>query len=159
MPGRTELERELKWEFFQGFVPRWMQMEDRVSMASSVVTRQPFLDYRIIEFAFSLDNALKVRDGHTKYIMRRAMRDKLPSSVIDDPRKLFFPGPNVRWLEGELRPLLQSLLGQGQPRVSEFIDRSTLNSLITGFLGGDHGNLRLIWRLMNTELWMRSYFE
>ncbi len=157
--GRSELEQRLRWEFFEGLVPRWIQMEDRISMASSVVTRQPFFDYRLVEFAFSLGNRLKIRNGYTKFIMRKAMRGRLPDAIVNNPRKFFFPGPNIHWLKGALRPLLQSSLTEGDPMIGTFIDPSNLRSLVSDFLGGDHRQSIFLWRLLNTELWMRSYFR
>ena len=157
--GRSELEQRLKWEFFGGSIPRWLQMEDRISMAEAVMTRQPFLDYRLIEFAFTLGNRLKVRNGSTKFIMRKAMQGRLPPRIVDDPRKQFFPGPNIYWLKGALKSLMQSSLAEGEPMISTFIDPSNLRSLVDDFLGGDHRQSIFLWRLLNTELWMRSYFR
>lgn len=128
-------------------------------MASSVVTRQPFFDYRLIEFAFSLGNRLKIRNGYTKFIMRKAMHGQLPPAIVDNPRKFFFPGPNIHWLKGALRPLLQSSLAEDEPMISTFIGSSALRSLVSDFLGGNHKQSIFLWRLLNTELWMRSYFH
>ena len=58
-------------------------MSDRISMANSVMCRSPFLDARLVEFAFSLNNNLKIRKADTKYIIRQAKRNTLPPSISE----------------------------------------------------------------------------
>jgi asparagine synthase (glutamine-hydrolysing) len=159
-PGRTALDRALKREFFQEVLPPWLHMEDRASMSASVESRLPFLDYRLVEFGFALDNSLKIRNGTTKYVLRETMKNRLPASIVLEPRKFPFSGPDVFWLTGPLKPLLLFTLGQGTPMVSDFIEPQELNSMISHFLNGDQQKekARLIWTILNTEMWMRTFF-
>ena len=77
----------------------------------------------------------------------------------DNPRKFFFPGPNIHWLKGaSAASMLQSSLAEGEPMIGTFIDPSNLRSLVNDFLGGDHRQSIFLWRLLNTELWMRELF-
>lgn len=158
-PGRTALDRSLKRDFFHEVLPHWADMEDRISMSASIESRLPFMDHRLVEFGFSLDNSLKIRNGITKYVLRKAMQNKLPASIVTESRKFGFSGPDVFWLTDPLRPLLQSTMVQGDPIVSEFIDPSALRATISSFLHGnqDREKARSIWRILNTEIWLRTF--
>lgn len=160
-PGKTALDRSLRREFFQEVLPPWLHMEDRVSMSASIESRLPFLDYRLVEFIFNLDNSLKVRDGITKYVLRKAMENRLPTSIVSESRKYPFSGPDIFWLNGPLKPLLETTLVQDTPLVSEWIDPKALRAMITRFLKGDTQlvDRRLIWRIFNTEIWLRTFFK
>ena len=76
---------------------------DRMSMAHSLEVRPPFLDHRIVEFAASLPERLKIRGSRQKYLLRELMRDKLPASVLHR-KKEGFDIPAHEWLRGVLRP-------------------------------------------------------
>ena len=128
-------------------------------MSASVEARLPFLDYRLVEFAFSLDNTLKMRGGRTKFVMREVMSGRLPDSIVRDTQKYFFPGPNVHWLKGPLKTVLVSSLTGPDSLTSRFTNKERVARLIAKFHGGAHGKNRLLWRLLNTEMWMRAYFS
>jgi asparagine synthase (glutamine-hydrolysing) len=159
-PGRTVLDRSLRRDFFQEVLPSWLHMEDRVSMSASIESRLPFLDYRLVEFAFNLDDSLKIRNGETKYVLRKVMQNRLPTSIVSESRKYRFSGPDAFWLMGSLKPLLQAMLLQGNPRVSEWIEPRALSYMISRFLKGDEQSVRpdFVWRIFNTEMWLRTFF-
>jgi len=85
------------------FLQPLLQMSDRMCMAHSVEARCPFLDHRIVEFAFSLDDSLKYRDGTGKWIVQEAARRLLPKSclVLDRTVKDGLPAPINLWLSGQ----------------------------------------------------------
>src|SRR5207302_2018770 len=79
---------------------------DITSMACSLEARSPFLDYRLVEWAASLPEDLKLQGRTSKYILKRAMADRLPPRIIARP-KAGFGVPVAEWLRGELRPMLE----------------------------------------------------
>ncbi|MFH1519187.1 MAG: asparagine synthase (glutamine-hydrolyzing) [Candidatus Omnitrophota bacterium] len=160
--GRTILDRRLRRDFFGEVLPMWLVMEDRISMSASVESRLPFMDYRLVEFAFGLKDSDKIKDGITKYILRNAMRDQLPSSVVNERSKYYFKGPDLYWLKSSLRSVLDNHLMKGSPRISEFMCTDQFRQLITRVLdhnGGDYWDNRLVWRMFMTEAWMREFFN
>jgi len=81
------------------YLPALLAFEDRNSMASGIEARLPFLDYRVVEFARTLQDGFLLRNGWTKVVLRKALRGLVPVSILTRPRKLGLPGP----LEGKAR--------------------------------------------------------
>ena len=158
--GRTMLDRDLKVLLLQNNVPRWVHMCDNIGMANSVLSRSPFLDYRLVEFAFSLDNNLKIRKGVTKYILREAKRDQLPPSIVNASQKIQYSGPELQWLNGPLRGFAHSLRDSKNSKLSEFLRTDILTPIIDDFYQSKRQNINplCIWRILNSECWLRAYF-
>jgi asparagine synthase (glutamine-hydrolysing) len=156
--GRTALDRRLRREFFSEIVPPTLTFEDRASMSASVESRVPFLDHRIVEFAFGLDDADKIYDGFTKSVLRKAMRDHLPASIVDETRKRYFDGPVVPWMRGTLRSTVERLLLQGDSFVDEYLEPDEARGLTRRLLDGercDGWEIDFVWRTLMTEAWFR----
>ena len=88
---------------------------DRMSMATSLETRAPFLDADVMELAFSMPGDLKIRNGERKWILKRAMSGILPERILTR-RKEGFSIPMKNWLRRELQPLMRELLAPGRVR-------------------------------------------
>jgi asparagine synthase (glutamine-hydrolysing) len=87
-----------KLEISRTQLPHLLRYEDRNSMAHSIESRLPFLDYRLVEMAISLPGNLKIRDGWTKYVLRRSTENVLPSEVSWRKVKFGFEAPANKWL-------------------------------------------------------------
>jgi asparagine synthase (glutamine-hydrolysing) len=83
-------------------LPLYLRIEDRNSMAHSVEARLPFMDFRLVSLAFSLEETWKMRGPWNKYVLREAMRGLIPESVRSRPDKMGFPVPQGRWFREEL---------------------------------------------------------
>jgi asparagine synthase (glutamine-hydrolysing) len=129
---------------------------DRMSMAHSLEVRPPFLDHRIVEFAASLPQNLKVRGITTKFLLKEVMRGKLPAMVIDR-KKTGFDIPAHDWFRGPLRTLLQDTLSSEAIAASGIFDARAIQDLIS-----DHMERRInvgyhLWGLVTLFLWMRRW--
>ncbi len=82
-----------------------------MSMAHSLEVRPPFLDHRLVEFAATLPDNLKIRGGKLKFVLRELMKDRLPHSVLSR-RKEGFDIPVHHWLRTVLKPLLLDTLNE-----------------------------------------------
>jgi asparagine synthase (glutamine-hydrolysing) len=76
-----------------------LRMADRNSMAHSIETRMPFLSHKLVEFVFSLPAELKIKNGRTKWILRNAMKDKLPENICWRRDKIGFETPQKQWMQ------------------------------------------------------------
>jgi asparagine synthase (glutamine-hydrolysing) len=133
-------------------------MEDRMSMACSIESRLPFLDYRLIELSFNLPDDLKEKDGFTKAVLREAMQSRLPASIAADRKKRRFSSPYGQWLRNEWRSLLEDNL-LGACRLQSHMDTLGLQRSLKSFLAGDHKALEAetVWRALSTELFLGTF--
>lgn len=93
------LATKLLYDIYRDMLPALVKYEDKIGMAFSIETRMPFLDYRIVNFVFSLENKYKIRNGWNKWILRKAMKNILPDEVIYRKDKKGFPTPFNKILE------------------------------------------------------------
>jgi asparagine synthase (glutamine-hydrolysing) len=131
-----------------------LHYEDRNSMAFSVESRVPFLDYRIIEFLFTLPSNYKIRDGYTKRIMRDGMDGLLPEKIRWRVSKLGFATPELFWRRTLFPPLIAKLIEEN--RVGSFILYDKAKSYFNQI---EKHNLpdSAPWRWINLHLWMKVY--
>ncbi len=131
-----------------------LKYEDRNSMAFSVESRVPFLDYRLVEFLFSLPSSFKIRHGYTKTVQRQGMKDVLPEKIRRRVSKLGFATPESRWQRTILRPLIEQALQD--ERLSSFIIPEQAKLYLEQI---DKSGLVdfSAWRWVNLYLWMKIY--
>lgn len=104
--GRSKLDIE-RFSF-----PPLLRFEDRSSMAFSIETRVPFMDYRFVEFLYSIPSDFKIRKGYTKAILRDSLKGTLPKSIRKRISKLGFATPQEVWMENGLRSYFQNYFEQ-----------------------------------------------
>jgi asparagine synthase (glutamine-hydrolysing) len=93
-------------------LPSLLRYEDKNSMAFSVESRTPFLDYRLVEYLAKLPLTLKIRNGWTKFILREAMKGIIPERIRRRRGKLAFDVPQDIWLRNKLRPNLRETISR-----------------------------------------------
>ncbi len=106
----SALDKALYQDFHHLVLPRILKNFDLMSMAHGVEVRMPFMDYRIVNFVFSLPPESKIGQGYTKLVLRRAMEGILPDRIRLRKRKIGFNSPVVQWLQNELRPWVEECL-------------------------------------------------
>ncbi|PKO22877.1 MAG: asparagine synthase (glutamine-hydrolyzing) [Chloroflexi bacterium HGW-Chloroflexi-1] len=138
-------------------LPSLLRFDDRNSMAHSIESRVPFLDYRLIEFCFALPSAQKIRDGATKHILRQAMRGTIPESVRTRHDKIGFSTPQDTWLRGELAPWLREVFTSPEFRGRPYWSPEAVLGLLDRHVGGAGDYSSVLWRCLVTELWRRAF--
>jgi len=131
---------------------------DRTSMLVSLETRVPLLDHVVMEHAASLPPALKLRDGSGKYILKEAMRDRLPAAILSR-RKMGFGVPLASWFRKELRELAHDVLLDGTARQRGIVDDVTVRRILHGHLDGTRDYSAVLWALVSFELWCRTWWQ
>jgi len=131
---------------------------DRMSMAASIESRVPLLDYRIVEFAVNLPPQLKMHRGQTKVILRRAMADRLPAEVLNKPKQ-GFSIPLKHWLSGPLRPMMTDLLSVESVQRRGYFRPEVVTSWMTEHVNNRANHSHRLWALMVLELWHRNVQE
>jgi len=131
---------------------------DRASMAVSLEVRAPFLDPRVAEYAASLPSNYRLRNGKTKYILKKAVRDLVPGFVTRRGKK-GFGVPVAEWLKGKLRPLARDLLSPERVRRAGVFKPEYVTRLLDEHERGVANHRKLLWTLLMFELWHESFIE
>lgn len=150
--GDTRVNRRLRWQHVALLRPL-LEYGDRISMAHSVETRSPFMDYRLVEFVSVLPSRWKVRGGIGKVLEREALRQLLPASVLNG-RKLGFVAPVQQWFSGAAGRSLLERLAEGHAAKAGFVDERALRRLIGGSPSDRRANS--LFRLLGLELWLEQ---
>jgi asparagine synthase (glutamine-hydrolysing) len=135
-------------------LPSLLRYEDRNSMAHSVEARVPYLDHRVVELAFRLPANVKVRGVSTKDVLKRAMRGAVPTSILDRKDKVGFRAdPTVTWMlaRGNQAELVENVSDYER----EWFQPAGLQKLIEGNRDSPVMEF-LLWRVINTKLWLRQ---
>lgn len=114
---------------FSSILPTLLRNFDRASMASGVEIRMPFLDHRIIEFAFSIPWTSKIRNGYSKAIVRDSMSPFLPTSVTRRRKKIGFNSPFSEWMSDAWKQYLSDTLASREFRESDLVDHKICRSI------------------------------
>ena len=131
---------------------------DRMSMATSLETRAPFLDVKLMELAYSIPSKFKIRHGDRKYILKQALRDVLPAEIIRRPKE-GFSIPMKNWLKEELSPVMHDLLAPERVRRRGWFSPVTVTQLMERHLSGRDNNAHVLFSLMVLERWAESALD
>ncbi len=131
---------------------------DRASMFTSLEVRAPLLDYRLVEFFFSLPANLRLRGFRTKYLLKRLMADRLPAG-IPSRRKQGFAVPVGQWLRRELKPLALDLLSADTLRRQGIFQALAVQRLLADHLEGRADNRKELWTLICFQLWWQRWMR
>lgn len=140
-------------------LPELLRYEDRNSMAHSLEARVPFLDHRLVELAFSLPGDELIRNGRTKDIVRRALADLLPPSVAARRDKLGFVTPERRWFRGALGAFATDVFASPEMRDRGFVNADAAQRRLARHRAGEIDAGMELWRVLNVELWARTYLD
>jgi asparagine synthase (glutamine-hydrolysing) len=131
---------------------------DRMSMATSLETRAPFLDADVMELAFSMPGSLKIREGERKWILKRAMRGILPDRILTR-RKEGFSIPMKNWLRRELQPLMRTLLDPARVAARGLFAPGEVARLMDEHVAGRENHAHTLFPLMVFERWCEEHLR
>lgn len=131
---------------------------DAISMAHSIESRLPFMDYRLVDFCFSLPDKFLISKGKGKFILREAMKSILPEHLNKDIRKLGFPSPIHEFIINNLESIRCVLLAEKSISRNLF-DKINLNRMLEEDFAFKENNERIIYRLLSVELWFRVFID
>lgn len=128
---------------------------DRAAMASSLETRVPLLDHRIIEFAFRIPLSMKLREGKTKWLLRQVLYRHVPEHLIERP-KMGFGIPLGNWLRGPLRDWAESLINQHRIQQEGIFKTDAIQNIWKQVLSDQGNQPYLAWNILMFQAWKES---
>jgi asparagine synthase (glutamine-hydrolysing) len=131
---------------------------DKITMATSVETRVPFLDDKLVTFASGLPRALKVRGESGKHVLKQALEEVLPRELLQR-RKRGFGAPIKEWLRDDPAQLLDSHVLNSSMRRREFFDYGYVARLVEEHRRGAHDWSFHLWTLLNLSAWYERWIE
>ena len=143
---------DMKW-----YLPALLQVEDRTSMAFSLESRAPLLDYRLVEHAATVPGALKLKNLEMKHVFREAVRDLLPPVVYNRTDKKGMPTPISIWFRGSLAGWIRSELQSRSVRSSGLLAPGYIQSALEEHISGRRDRSLDLWKLLNVATWWKLF--
>jgi asparagine synthase (glutamine-hydrolysing) len=155
-PGQSGLRRILYFDQASWLPDNLLERGDRMTMAASIEARMPFMDHRLVAFVSSLPDSFRIRGAEQKRILRQAFRDILPADILDRP-KVGFRVPVNEWFQGPMREMVFDCLTGPSSITRDYYRPDMLRRLLDDHVLGRHNHEKLIWGLLNLELFQRRY--
>ncbi len=158
-PYADHLDNVLFYALKRDILPSLLHYQDRMSMAFSIESRVPFLDYRLVQFCFQMPYREKIKHGMTKAILRESMAGILPESIRNRRDKQGFPAPLSKWIRDGLGQGIQNYLFSGSLEQRGIIDIETARVRFGNHVKGDADHTWEIWRWLTLEVWYREFID
>lgn len=133
-------------DLFYTKIPRALRFNDRVSMMHGTELREPFLDYRLVELAFSQPRDIKIKNGTAKWMLRDLVKYLLSSDIAFSPKRPL-QTPQREWLAGDLRDYSENAIGSFAK--SDFVIQQAAKKIWDDYLNGKNENSFFIWQWIN----------
>ena len=141
----TSFKNFQKRELMQRNLPHLLRYEDKNSMRHSVETRLPFIDYRFIQSALSINDEIKVKNGYLKYLLRKVVNDILPQSIVWRTNKFGFEAPTDMWIESHKKTMIHE------------IKKSLVLENVMDIRDDIFKNKSMLWKMYNVAIWENVY--
>lgn len=135
-----------------------MTLNDRMSMANSIETRSPLIDYKLVEFAASIPANLKLKRNNLKYILKKIALRYLPKDLVYR-EKQGFGFPIAKWMRTDLRNFILNLFKNSRLVEIGLFRKNYIEILISEHLSGKRDHNYKLWILINLEIWYKIFFD
>ncbi len=151
--GGADLLQKMTYLELKQRLPELLLMRlDKITMASSVEGREPFLDHHLVELALALPPAMKYRDGVGKYVLRQAMAGLLPDQVLDRPKQ-GFGTPMEEWMRGDFGVAAQAAIHRSTLLERGLLDLGLIDELFAAHRAGRGDWHKHLWNLYDVSVW------
>lgn len=155
LDGLGDIERMMALDML-GYMPDDILVKvDRAAMSASLETRVPFLDHRVVEFAWSMPMDVKLRDGETKWALRQLLYRHVPRKLIERP-KAGFGVPIDSWLRGPLKAWAEELLDEQRLRREGYFRPEPVRRAWAAHQAGRANMQHQLWPVLMFQSWLES---
>ena len=153
-PALAGITEQMLWLDLVGYLPDDILTKlDRAAMSTSLETRVPFLDRAVLDLAWRLPMAMKLRRGTTKWVLRQVLYRHVPKTLVERP-KMGFGLPIGAWLRGPLRPWAEELLAAPRLRRQGLLDPKPVTRAWKQHLGGRQDLGYELWDVLALQAWL-----
>jgi asparagine synthase (glutamine-hydrolysing) len=157
-PSSDFLERLIYCELKLRLAELLLMRVDKITMATSVETRVPFLDHKLVEFAMTIPRSMKVRDGQNKWVLKKALEGIVPDDLLYRPKQ-GFALPINEWCISGMAPFVERTLFSSPLRQRELFDYDAVRGIWEAHRSGRVDYSFNIWCLLNLSLWYEHWIE
>ncbi len=136
-------------------LPALLHVEDRTSMAASIESRVPLLDHHLVEFTAAVPTSIKFANGRLRHLLRKTLRNRVPSSILDRKDKMGFPVPLQRWYRSSGRDFVRDTLFSDRARQRGIYNHDKIQHM----LRREQVFGREIWGVLCLELWHQLFID
>lgn len=126
---------------------------DRAAMSQSLETRAPFLDHRVVEFAWKIPQSMKIKNNTSKWILRKILHKRIPEKMVNRP-KMGFGVPIDGWLRGPLKEWAVDLLDKSRLKNDGFFDADIVQNKWMEHLSGKRNSHHQLWNILMFQAWL-----
>lgn len=161
MDRLNPIELFMMWDMEHLLPNDFLLKVDRATMFHGIEGREPFLDYRLIEFALKLPFDLKIRNGGTKYLLRKVLERYVPSNYFERP-KMGFSIPLFKWFKDDMDSLFTEKLNREYfsttwPQIDYKWVEMEIDKYTRGKSANKEMNMSMMWRFLGLMLWHEEY--
>ena len=157
-PVPDNLRARLVEDIFSNSLPSLLRYEDRNTMRFGLEGRVPFLDFTLLRFLFSLEDEAILNKGWNKNILREAVDGLLPDRIVKRRNKIGFTTPEREWflrIKNHVHTVFRSDSFGSRP----YFDQASVLRAFEEFISGKNSDTMLFWRMLNVELWLRTFVD
>ncbi|RJP19054.1 MAG: asparagine synthase (glutamine-hydrolyzing) [Candidatus Omnitrophota bacterium] len=148
-----DLVKDIQYNTLCGGFLDLLRNEDRMSMAFSIESRLPLLDHRLVELGFGISTDLILKDGWSKYILRKVIEPMLPREIVWRSDKLGYTTPQAEWLRNELYEETRTMLLAPNAFSRNLHPRTEIEQLLGAHRSGEKDHSDRLWKLLCCEIW------
>lgn len=146
-PFESRLQNLQYRDLFYTKIPRALRFNDRISMMHSTELREPFLDHRLVEFAFAQPDELKMHNGQTKWLLRDLVKDTLGDAIAMAPKRAL-QTPQREWIANDLLAYCETQINKFSNL--DFVNKKEVQKIWQDYKNGNQDNSFYIWQWINT---------